>query len=694
MRAHHRAGHRYSARDARRSEGAHAAGNRPPREARTAAPWRGGVLAGVRPNIVALTVLAALGAALALVAILEFRDCSADRGSANERARLFAVRDTDDAAAHIDRELDTFAVTIRELAGALGDGSLDRAGVPAALTQRLATLHNVSGIAVAFEPGTDDGGVSDAPLAIRRHGRVVLDALAGAGDAGYTTLAWYAGAKASGEAGWAAPLPVDGSAMRAAYAAPFTLPGQAGAGFGGVVLGSYEIGYFAYEPAWHDLAADGYVFVVGAAGQYLEHPLASWVGRPLDPGATCGTDAALASCGQLPAFATAAGAATAGERTLIQLTDPLTLEPAWLLVAPIPGPQWTLGAVVLERSLLTRTADQQRALVRGGIAALAAAALMLLVALRVDRVSQLRLWLAAVVVSAAALGGISWIWYLELTTPATVASDASGTDFLEQITPYRGLGAEEVHAGAFVQSIEFTGANDVQVTGTVWQVFRGQTAEERGIEPGFHFPEAESVTLDLLYDVQTDAGQQIGWGFTMTLREVFDHRQYPFDQEDVWIRMRPREMTVPVLLLPDVPSYELLAPSSLPGVADDILVEGWRVNDSFFSYRLNTYNANFSPLNLIDADAGDLMPELYFNVLISRLFINPFVSNMVPLMVVLLLLFAVLVLTTRHEERKQVFGFSTIGVLGYCTGLFFVVILAHNQLRNSLGAGEVIYLEQ
>jgi len=200
--------------------------------------------------------------------------------------------------------------------------------------------------------------------------------------------------------------------------------------------------------------------------------------------------------------------------------------------------------------------------------------------------------------------------------------------------------------------------------------------------------------VEQIYDVTSDTGQKIGWSFHATLREAFDHRQYPFDRENVSLRMRSREMTVPVLLLPDVPAYELLAPASLPGVANDILVEGWRVNESFFSYRLNRYNANFSPLNLIDPDAGELMPELYFNVLISRLFINPFVSNMVPLIVVLLLLFAVLLLTTRHEERKQVFGFSTMGVLGYCTGLFFVVIVAHNQLRDALGAGTVIYLER
>lgn len=523
----------------------------------------------------------------------------------------------------------------------------------------------------------------------------MIEALAGSDGAdGYAALPWYVETKATGVGAWSTPERAADGGMLATYAAPFTLPGNGAARFGGVVLGTYEVGHFAYEASWLDVARNGYAFVVGRGGEYVTHPLTSWLGRSFDPSEQCGTEEALASCAERGAFAAAAAAAALGEPALIDVADPLTGERAWLTVAPVRGPNWTFGAVLHERSLLTRTAGEQRELARGGIAALTAAALILLVVLRVDRVSTLRLWIASGVISAATLGGIGWVWYLEATTPAAVSVDASGESFLDQVAPYRDARTEEVFAGIFVQAIEFTGANDLVVAGVVWQVFRGQTAAERGIEPGFILPEAEDVSFDQLYDVTTDAGQKIGWQFTATLREVFDHRQYPFDQENVWIRMRPREMRLPVLLLPDVPAYELLAPVARPGLPDDLLIEGWRVNDSFFSYRLNTYNANFGPLNLTDPDAGDLKPELYFNVLISRLLINPFVSNMVPLFVVLFLLFAVLLLITRHEERSQVFGFNTIGVLGYCAALFFVVIVAHNELRGSLGAGQLIYLEQ
>lgn len=645
-----------------------------------------------RPRTIARILLLAIGAALVLIAVLLFRDVLAARSSAGERARLFATRDTDAAAAQIDGELEAFAAPVRALAAELSTGTLDRGSVGDAIAGRLAALHNASVFVAALEPDAPSARGAYETRAERRDGHVVLTNRDAPDH--FASLAWYAATKASGEAGWAEPLPGGAGTMRAAYAAPFTLPGESAGRPGGVVLGTYEIEHFAYEPAWLNLAGGGYAFVVGNAGTYLDHPLASWVGRPLDPSTTCGTETALASCDQRAAFAAAGTAAAADEPTLIEITDPLTGEPAWLTIAPVPGPDWTFGSVLLERSLLARTANEQRDLVRGGIAALAAAALILLGLLRVDRATTTRLWLASAVIAAAALGGIGWVWYLELTTPAALSTDASGEGFLDQLAPYQGEGVEEIYAGVFVQSIEFTGANDLQLFGHAWQVFRGETAAERGVEPGFTFPEAENVTLVPTFDVITGAGQKLGWDFTLTLREGFDHHQYPFDQDNVRLRMRPREMTVPVLLLPDVPAYELLAPVSLPGVADDIVVEGWRVSESFFSYRLNTYNANFGPLNLTDPGANELMPELYFNVLISRLFINPFVSNMVPLIVVLLLLFAVLMLTTRHEERQKTFGFSTIGVLGYCTGLFFVVILAHNQLRNSLGADHVIYLEQ
>ena len=61
-------------------------------------------------------------------------------------------------------------------------------------------------------------------------------------------------------------------------------------------------------------------------------------------------------------------------------------------------------------------------------------------------------------------------------------------------------------------------------------------------------------------------------------------------------------------------------------------------------------------------------------------------------MVIIFLLFAVLTITTKGEN-KSYFGFSSHGVLGYCTSLLFTLIVSHTSLRSRIPLGSIIYIE-
>lgn len=87
------------------------------------------------------------------------------------------------------------------------------------------------------------------------------------------------------------------------------------------------------------------------------------------------------------------------------------------------------------------------------------------------------------------------------------------------------------------------------------------------------------------------------------------------------------------------------------------------------------------------------MPELYFNVALQRRFINAFISNLIPIIVVAFLLFAVLIIITPQREGVTLLGFSASAALSFCAALFFVVIIAHVNLRANLAAQGIIYLE-
>lgn len=78
---------------------------------------------------------------------------------------------------------------------------------------------------------------------------------------------------------------------------------------------------------------------------------------------------------------------------------------------------------------------------------------------------------------------------------------------------------------------------------------------------------------------------------------------------------------------------------------------------------------------------------------IKRNFLSAFISNLVPLFVVSLLLFAVLMISTEDKQKSALYGFSSSTVLAYCAALFFVLIVSHISLREKLDATGIIYLE-
>ena len=93
------------------------------------------------------------------------------------------------------------------------------------------------------------------------------------------------------------------------------------------------------------------------------------------------------------------------------------------------------------------------------------------------------------------------------------------------------------------------------------------------------------------------------------------------------------------------------------------------------------------------ATSHDKMPELYFNLEISRNILNPFIAHLFPLAVVLLMLYG-LVLTISKQEAKLTFtGFNVSTIVAACSALFFILLIMHVQLRDELAVNTIVYLE-
>lgn len=272
-------------------------------------------------------------------------------------------------------------------------------------------------------------------------------------------------------------------------------------------------------------------------------------------------------------------------------------------------------------------------------------------------------------------------------TPVATAAEASA--YLDGRIP-SGVDPVRIPTGVLLQSMEFLSGDNVQLTGYVWQRFGPDVPDD--VVQGVVLPEAIREAYDAKEAYRHVEGdvETVGWYFYATLRQPFSYGRYPFDEQDVWLRLWSRDLANDVVLVPDFASYRELTPGALPGIESEFVFGGWKPIDSGFTYSVQSYDTSFG---IGSPDDVPRLPELYFNLILDREFGGPFFEHLVFSIAVAVLLFGLLVLTTDDENLKARFQLSTAGVLGAASGLLFAVILKHNQLRNVVGNQGVSYIE-
>lgn len=249
----------------------------------------------------------------------------------------------------------------------------------------------------------------------------------------------------------------------------------------------------------------------------------------------------------------------------------------------------------------------------------------------------------------------------------------------------------QIPTGLFIESIEFSTANDVEISAFIWQRYGPRMPAD--FSRGFSLPGATSESVDTMdsYSVtNADGSNLLGWHIHLTLRQEHDYRNFPLDRQDVWLRLWPEVPDRRVVLVPDFASYPNLDPSALPGLSDLFVGGGWIAEHTFFSYVMNDDNAYFG---FPEGATPRGFPELVFNVAMKRSFIEPFLDDMLLAIVVALLLFALVLLNAQDMDRRTRFGITTFGVLATSGTLLFTVLTKHNQIRSEVSPGQIVYIE-
>jgi len=670
-----------------------------------------------------LMVITGLSAVLTIMFFLHANDHASRVIKDSKMAAINAVgRNT----RLVTEEISGLTVAAHKVANELSRGDLTYASIDERLKTELQSTDGISGTVALLpdaEPGSDvlaDDIVIEFKTVIYSPGNLSIQEAhytrAQVEDLEYGDISvWYKsalGAKRSlgaNQGVWfSSPYrsPITKRWWACGYSVPFTVDGRV-AGVVAVEYTAAELNRLMFEAekeSFEDLPANArfssYSMLVSESGAVFSHPDVSVVEKQKQLSDIFpGLDNISSLRDELQGLS--------DDMPLEKKTeDPSSGQLLSVFLAPVKDTTWTTVVVLGQKAAgvgINKLRWVKADALKVAVALLAFVFGLVLLACRVDRGIQGRLWAAAILTTLVCMGGIAWVLSYSMSYGDT-------HDFDEVVLNNRAMPSKVIRAyqdhvdsepitvptGIFVQSAEFSSANNVTITGYVWQTYDDNMPDwlqrdETDEEPGFIFPESEQTNVEFRYRRAAGDGWTYGWYFSAVLRQEFDYAKYPFDLENVWIRMWHSEVGRNVILVPDLDAYTTLIPEKRPGLeSQDFVLEGWNLTGSYFSYRNNTYNTNFG----IEGYTGSQkFPELYFNIELTRSFLNAFIMNFIALSVAAVLLYAVLYTIRTRKEKLGLLGFNVSGVLGFCAALFFVVILAHTSLRESLASPTLVYLE-
>lgn len=374
-------------------------------------------------------------------------------------------------------------------------------------------------------------------------------------------------------------------------------------------------------------------------------------------------------------------------------------EKMWGFTAPIFGTEFSLASVMLKDPVLKANEEQQHSLFYGVTGLIGAISLLMFtLSFAFFKSPQKRVWYSTSLLSISLLIGTcalcifshnnldyAYASEVPITEPAILENYLTE---LENKTQNLGFGTPiRIPTGIYINTVEIESAVNIRITGLIWQTFDN---ESESVIPGVYFPDAVESEIEEMYTDTFNEHKTIGWKFNILMRESFSGLRYPFDVEAVWIRMLPKEFYKNIIFTPDFDNYELINPVFLPGVDPELVLPGWKLKKTFFSYLAGNYNTNFGIKKYVGTRS---YPELYFNITIQRNFLDPFISVILPLLVVAILVFILLLTCSCNDSDLEKLGFSAGAILSGIAALFFVVIIAQIDLRKNLAAEQIIYMD-
>jgi hypothetical protein len=482
----------------------------------------------------------------------------------------------------------------------------------------------------------------------------------------------------------------DGSTPTVTYSAPlFGVEGSTEPI--GVVYAIYKLDAFQNLMDSMDLGRYGYSFLLSPENRFILHQNKKLIAQHLLFDRQPGQTPKAAASRQIKR-------ALDDSSLTVNFSDPSTRLQSRIFFLPVPSANWKMGLVLADGDGKLPVKISHRKLTDIALVLFVSTIFLIAVIAAANQDGKRGLWIASSVFAASCV--LVGIFVMTLVMKSKIPdregiSPITNRNTLNQFISEQRLRSltesEEIPffipTGIYIQSVYFEDATTAGISGYVWQRYTKGVHDD--IKPGFIMPLAKDINITKSYTVTDKKTKVVRWNFNATIHQNFNYSKYPFDNERIVVDLWHEEFTKNVILIPDLVSYDLINPAAKPGLSKDIKISGWEIGDSSFYYLNEAFETSFG---LNDFSGLRNFPNLYFGIAIRKEITGPFVSNMLPLLVVTILLFTILFLGTRDASKKGQLGIA-LDVIAACAGFFLVAILLHIAVRRDLAAREIFYLE-
>ena len=378
------------------------------------------------------------------------------------------------------------------------------------------------------------------------------------------------------------------------------------------------------------------------------------------------------------------------EGGIINHVSTTTGQASWLIFEPVHISGWSLQNTFIQDDIQVDVDSLRRQVIWIILVAIIFLTSLSTIILKIHKGNIVRIWIMSGITSVLLLIGIGVIWNLALTyydsdrESGIRVSDKSTLRTLMNSFDQRSISKHiepptYIPTGVYIDAIELRGSNDVSVTGRMWQKYPNDFSAEIG--QGFQIGRAKNVKIVEIDSHMLESGRVINWRFQADLRTQLNYSRYPLEVEKIRMQILPWETGENIVLVPDLDAYKLMAATLLPGLDETVFIPGWDLTETFFLLKQANEYTNFGVERNFDQD---VFPDLYYEIGIKRIFVDAFISNLTPLIVVTIILFSVSLLPPTIDISR---------VLGICVSVFFVVVFAHLAIRRNISIGEIFYLE-